>query len=173
MNQVGQLVTGLPEMPRPLELLLGDAENLTPTSVLDIAWSVLDYARRTTTARPRHPPPPEPSHLRRAEEYILLNSAGAISIAALAAVARVSVSTLYASFRAHRGCSPMDRVREHRLQLARSKLLAAEQNVAQIAFACGFEHLGRFSARYRARFGESPSQTLRSARRDGNGSPAR
>jgi AraC-like DNA-binding protein len=37
--------------------------------------------------------------------------------------------------------------------------------VSEIALRWGFGHFGRFAAEYRRRFGESPSQTLSSARR--------
>jgi AraC family ethanolamine operon transcriptional activator len=36
----------------------------------------------------------------------------------------------------------------------------AEENVTAIALKWGFNHIGRFSLTYRARFGESPSRTL-------------
>jgi AraC-like DNA-binding protein len=36
--------------------------------------------------------------------------------------------------------------------------------VGEVAFSCGFEHLGRFSTGYRKRFGETPTQTMRRGR---------
>ncbi|MFJ9009929.1 helix-turn-helix domain-containing protein [Streptomyces canus] len=35
--------------------------------------------------------------------------------------------------------------------------------VTEVAHVWGFVHLGRFARRYRERYGESPSQTLRAA----------
>lgn len=40
---------------------------------------------------------------------------------------------------------------------------AGEPDMCSAAGVAGFEHLGRFSARYRALFGELPSQTFRKA----------
>jgi transcriptional regulator GlxA family with amidase domain len=75
------------------------------------------------------------------------------------------VRSLQAGFAAHRGYSAMSFLRERRLMLARTRLLMARPGttVAQIALSCGFEHLGRFSKRYRERFGENPSESLRRA----------
>ena len=36
--------------------------------------------------------------------------------------------------------------------------------VSEVAYRWGFTHLGRFAGAYRERFGETPSQTLRSTR---------
>lgn len=55
----------------------------------------------------------------------------------------------------------LERVRETRRAAAAG---GAEASVTQIAQRHGSAHLGRFSAYYRERFGESPSETLRSAR---------
>jgi AraC-like DNA-binding protein len=54
-----------------------------------------------------------------------------------------------------------------RLDQARQQLLhaAASTSVTDVAARCGFNHLGRFAAWYRHRYGESPSATLR--RREG------
>jgi AraC-like DNA-binding protein len=120
----------------------------------------------TAALRPS-PRPAEPRHVRAAAEYLDAHAADPISITELAAVTGVSVWTLQAGFRRHRGCSPMEFLRERRLALARTRLLSspASTTVAEIALACGFEHLGRFSARYRARFGEGPAETQCRARR--------
>ncbi|XUM05256.1 helix-turn-helix transcriptional regulator [Streptomyces venezuelae ATCC 10712] len=85
----------------------------------------------------------------------------------LAALARVSVRRLQESFREYVGMSPMAYVREVRLDRVREELRAAapdEVSVSEVAWRWGFAHQGRFAARYRERFGESPSRTLRTGR---------
>jgi transcriptional regulator GlxA family with amidase domain len=74
-----------------------------------------------------------------------------------------SVRSLCLAFRAHYNCSPMDFVRQVRLDAARAALQSAAPGaqVTDIALACGFGHLGRFAAVYRECYGESPQQTLR------------
>jgi AraC-like DNA-binding protein len=102
----------------------------------------------------------EPRHVRRAAEYLEAHAAQPLRLIDLAAVTGVSVRTLQVGFRTHRGCTPMAFLRDRRLGLARAKLLANPlRPITRIAIDCGFEHLGRFSAMYRARFGETPSQT--------------
>jgi transcriptional regulator GlxA family with amidase domain len=53
------------------------------------------------------------------------------------------------------------------LAAAHRRLRAAgpADDVTRIATDCGFFHLGRFAVCYRELYGESPSQTLRDARR--------
>ncbi|MDB5650103.1 MAG: transcriptional regulator protein [Hyphomicrobiales bacterium] len=82
----------------------------------------------------------------------------------------VGVRSLQCSFRRVRGASPHEAITIRRLEGARSALLKAEPSVTVTKIAaefCFFE-LGRFSKRYRERFGETPSQTLaRGAAADG------
>jgi transcriptional regulator GlxA family with amidase domain len=55
-------------------------------------------------------------------------------------------------------------LREIRLARVRDALRAADPHrdtVAEAAHRCGFGHLGRFAAAYRAKYGEPPSTTLR------------
>ena len=58
-------------------------------------------------------------------------------------------------------------LRRARLVRVRQALLAArgDETVTHVALAWGFTHLGRFALEYRSLFGESPSETLRRARR--------
>lgn len=108
----------------------------------------------------------EPRHVRVAAEYIVAHADRALRMADLAALTGVSVRSLQLGFQKQRGCSPMAFLKERRLVLARTKLLDAAPGVtvAAVAYECGFEHLGRFSVLYRARFGETPSQTRRKVR---------
>lgn len=52
---------------------------------------------------------------------------------------------------------------DRRLQLVHQRLLqaAADDSVTKIAVDCGFTNLGRFALAYRAKFGASPSDTLK------------
>ena len=53
-------------------------------------------------------------------------------------------------------------LRNLRLDRARQMLMdAPDMGVTRVALDCGFGHLGKFAAAYRARFGEAPSETAR------------
>jgi len=98
--------------------------------------------------------------VRKAAEYLEAHAEQPITVADVARAVGVSVRTLQASFRKHRGTSPMTFLRDRRLDLARRRLVTAPwPSITDIALACGFDHLGRFSHLYRQRFGESPSTT--------------
>lgn len=104
--------------------------------------------------------PAEPSYVRRAAEYLDAQLALPVTMSDLVRLTGVGARSLQVGFRKHRGCTPMEFLRQRRLVRARELLLAtSSMTVTQIALASGFEHLGRFSAQYRAQFGESPSQT--------------
>ncbi|MSW81928.1 MAG: helix-turn-helix domain-containing protein [Actinobacteria bacterium] len=86
------------------------------------------------------------------------------TLSELAAAAGVSIRSLQVGFRAHIGMSPTEYLRDLRLQRVRAELqssLPDQASIADIAYAWGFNHLGRFAQLYRKRFGELPSQTAR------------
>jgi AraC-like DNA-binding protein len=104
-----------------------------------------------------------PFVVRRAEQFIQENARHAIDLDDLVEVAGVSARALQMGFRRFRNTTPMAYLRAVRLELARVELARARRSsgsVASIAQLCGFGHLGRFAADYKARFGESPSQTV-------------
>jgi AraC-like DNA-binding protein len=85
----------------------------------------------------------------------------------LAQIAGVGVRVLQESFRRHVGVSPLAYLRRLRLDGVHLELSRSDpwqMNVSEVAYRWGFTHLGRFAGAYRARFGESPSQTLRDRR---------
>ncbi len=89
--------------------------------------------------------------------------------AILAELAGTSVRSLHDNFRRHVGLSPLQYLQQLRLQRAHQDLLRGDPSfvrVTQTAYRWGFAHLSRFAVAYRARYGESPSQTLRRAMRD-------
>jgi transcriptional regulator GlxA family with amidase domain len=106
-----------------------------------------------------------PHCVRRAEEYMHERYREHVTVEALAEIAGVSARTLFAGFREFRNTTPMAYLKDLRLDKARQALLAGgAADVAQVtnvALDCGFSHLSRFAASYRARFGETPSKTAR------------
>jgi AraC-like DNA-binding protein len=101
------------------------------------------------------------------EAWIEANLEAPISTGRLCAVAGVGERALQKSFESRRGMSPMRFVMERRLAQARRQLTepGARKDVTHVAMRLGFHHTGRFAALYRQAFGESPSQSLRRARR--------
>jgi len=110
-----------------------------------------------------HGKPLAPRHVKVVEEYMHANADAELTPALLAEVAGVSVRSLFAGFREHRGTGPMTYLRTVRLERVRRDLLndASISSVSAAALRWGFAHLGRFSAEYRRVFGECPAQTLR------------
>lgn len=104
-----------------------------------------------------------PRHVRRVQEYLRAHAHEPVSAAQLAEVAGCSLRGLYAGFQEFCNVSPMQYLRDLRLDLVRADLVAGgvSTNVSGVALRWGFAHLGRFSAEYKAKFGEHPSETLR------------
>jgi len=104
-----------------------------------------------------------PRHVRRAEEYMRAHAERAITVSEIAAAAGVSIRSLQEGFSRFRDTTPLEALRNIRLQSAAAALAAAEpgETVTSVAMRLGFNHLGRFSISYRERFHESPSETLR------------
>lgn len=112
------------------------------------------------------PPPMRPAAVKRVMDAVQELPAEPYDAARLAAIAQVSVRTLQEAFRKHVGVPPMAYVSEVRLDRVHGQLRASapgSTTVADVAYEWGFAHLGRFARRYRERFGETPSQTLRAS----------
>ncbi|OBG29506.1 AraC family transcriptional regulator [Mycobacterium sp. 852002-51057_SCH5723018] len=87
-----------------------------------------------------------------------------LTLSSIAARCHVSVRSLQQGFRQHLGTSPMAYLREVRLRRAHQTLLRSDPStvtVASVAYHWGFTNLGRFAAAHAARYGETPTETLR------------
>jgi AraC-like DNA-binding protein len=106
-----------------------------------------------------------PASTRRARDYIHAHAADNPSVAEIALAAGVGVRALARGFEKHFGVSPQRYLQQYRLDRVHEALKApgGETTVTEIAVQWGFLQLGSFAARYRERFGESPSQTLKRA----------
>jgi AraC-like DNA-binding protein len=89
------------------------------------------------------------------------------ALASVASHLRTTLRSLELGFQEVYGMSPREFRHLLRLQRAREDLrrAAPDETVGQIAMRNGLLHLGRFSVSYRKVFGESPSATIRTARR--------
>lgn len=109
-----------------------------------------------------------PPSLKRALVLIEMNPAAQLTIDRLSAAVGVSSRTLQREFREYLEITPREYVQWVRLRKAHEDLLAGNgTTVTEIALRWGFSHISRFSAAYRNRYGQLPSETLRlSSQRD-------
>lgn len=86
-----------------------------------------------------------------------------LQVSDLIMISGTSRSTLYRDFQATLNMSPMDYLRQYRLDKIRKILLQKKNNmsISRLAYDCGFKHLGRFSQEYHQKYGELPSETLK------------
>ncbi|KQQ09712.1 AraC family transcriptional regulator [Rathayibacter sp. Leaf296] len=106
---------------------------------------------------------PRSGRLRTAVEYMYENAHLPIRTEEIAAAADMSLRTLQSEFRREFDMTALDYLRRIRLDAVQKELRGTDSGtvtVTEVAHRWGFAHLGRFSASYAHRFGESPSTTL-------------
>jgi AraC-like DNA-binding protein len=107
-----------------------------------------------------------PAVVRRARDQIRERCGEPLEMAKLARNLGVSMRALQVNFKKAYGCSPRDYLRDCRLERARALLLfSGATTVTEAAYAAGFPDSAQFSLKYREKFGELPSFTLKFARR--------
>ncbi|MGO2111411.1 MAG: AraC family transcriptional regulator [Pseudoclavibacter sp.] len=103
----------------------------------------------------------------RAMDYMTARLAEPFPLSEAARHCGVSLRSLQQGFRREVGASPGEWLRDRRLDHAYAQLSiadAGETTVSAVVFGSGFQHLGDFAARFKKRFGVSPSSVLRTAR---------
>ena len=99
------------------------------------------------------------------EDYIDAAGGRPVHISELCGVLKVSRRSLHRAFTGTLGIGPAAYLRRRRLSTVRSILSRCDTpaiSIGDLAFEYGFPEAGRFAAYYRAHFGETPSDTLRS-----------
>lgn len=104
-----------------------------------------------------------PQSLQRARDYMQAHLHEDISLDDIARHSGASARNLSRLCQQQYGVSPMQMLRDLRLDRIRQDLLqaSADRSVSEIALRWGYSHLGRFAAAYRQRFGQAPHETLR------------
>jgi AraC-like DNA-binding protein len=117
-----------------------------------------DSSERTNSRQQRLP------IMQRFERALGANQGRPLYLAEICAAIGVPARTLRHHCWQHLGMSPHRYLWLRRMNLARRALALADpavRTVTDVAAACGFWELGRFSVAFRKLFGESPSVTLR------------
>lgn len=133
-------------------------------SMLAHLLAAAEHPYRAELLDPR--PPYRTPHVKKVVDKLRESPGNRYSAGDLAAIAGVAVRTLQDAFKSQLGMSPMEYLREVRLERAHADLLVADpasSTVDAVAHRWGFAHLGRFAADYGRRYGVPPSATLRSA----------
>ncbi|PDT50527.1 AraC family transcriptional regulator [Sinorhizobium fredii] len=109
---------------------------------------------------------PMPRHVKRAIDFMRANLSKPLTLQEIALAAGAGSRTLQEGFRRFKLTTPMAHLQYLRLDAVHQELMQARPNqtVSDIATRWGFTHPSRFAADYRKRFGQAPSQTLRSSR---------
>src|SRR5262249_17043284 len=99
------------------------------------------------------------------EDFVDAAGGRPVHISELCSTLKISRRSLHRAFTDTLGMGPAAYLRRRRLSTIRSILSrrdTATISIGDLAFEYGFPETGRFAAYYRAHFGETPSETLRS-----------
>ena len=105
-------------------------------------------------------PSSDETSLVRAIEFIESHLFERLEISDLVATARTSQATLFRLFKRDLKVSPIEYVRNRRLDEARTLLKSKDYQVSDVALLVGYEDLSSFSKAFKVRFGIPPSQEL-------------
>jgi AraC-like DNA-binding protein len=101
------------------------------------------------------------SQIGRAIRWIREHYNDAMRIEELARLAAMSVTSFHRQFRAVTLMSPLQYLKQIRLQEARSRLLAGAEDVARVGHAVGYDNPSQFSREYKRAFGSPPGEDAR------------
>ncbi len=101
------------------------------------------------------------SQLGRAMRWMRDNYSEKVRIEDLARLSGMSVTSFHRQFRAVAFMSPLQYLKQIRLQEARARLLAGAEDVAGVGHVVGYDSASQFSREYKRAFGFPPGQDAR------------
>lgn len=90
-------------------------------------------------------------------QFIQANFSQELTISDIAASATLSVSECLRCFRHTIGTTPIQYLKNYRLQRAAHLLLSTHSQISEIAVQCGFQEMSYFAKSFRALYGSTPS----------------
>lgn len=99
--------------------------------------------------------------LKRAQRWIHDHMGEDFTAEELAKASGMSVRSLQSAFKRHYNTTPFGYIQKLRLQQIHHDLLYSDEtaNISEIAARSGFAHMSYFASKYRALYGETPSET--------------
>jgi AraC-like DNA-binding protein len=101
------------------------------------------------------------SQLGRAMRWMRDNYSEKVRIEELARLSGMSVTSFHRQFRAIAFMSPLQYLKQIRLQEARARLLAGAEDVARVGHVVGYDSASQFSREYKRAFGFPPGRDAR------------
>jgi AraC-like DNA-binding protein len=101
------------------------------------------------------------SQIGRAMRWMREHYRETVPIGELARLSAMSVTSFHRHFRAVALMSPLQYLKQIRLQEARARLLARSEDVAAVGHAVGYESPSQFSREYKRAYGSPPGQDAR------------
>ena len=90
--------------------------------------------------------------------YIREHYAEAVTLGDIAGAANISRSEAGRCFNTYMGCSPVDALIQHRLQIAHGLIKDTTLTLQEISYSCGFHSVHYFSRQFRQAYGYTPGQ---------------
>lgn len=90
--------------------------------------------------------------------YIREHYAEAVTLEEIARSASISRSEAGRCFNTYVGCSPVDALIQHRLQVAHRLIKDTTRSLQEISYSCGFNSVHYFSRQFRKTYGYTPGQ---------------
>ena len=145
---------GITDTPKPNERLSALEHDL-PLSLLQLISVAEDRLQQPIKMKASD------QALSRALQFLKMNAAEPIQITDVCHAACTDKRMLQRAFRDCFDVTPLEYLRLDRLQRAHQMLRfnPAKISISEIAFECGFTHLGRFSGYYLQQYGELPNET--------------
>jgi len=143
-----------PAVPRVLDALLKQGENVRPCGAVSLAYAFLEALSENA------PPPPaneSKAYVEHAEDYLQRFIYKKVTVADIAAHLNIDRSYLTSLFKKHRGISTQQYILKVKMEAACGYLLATDYDVARIARSVGYDDPFVFSHAFKTLYGESPT----------------
>lgn len=155
---------------REARLVPGCAEAYYRCKTVEVSAVLLDWCRRAQMGALPHLSAEDLTALNVARLWAMGHLDTPICLDELCRAACVSPTKLAALFKATEGATPMEWVRDMRMERACELLVQTADQLGSIAAQVGFTRHGSFSAAFKGRFGMTPNQ-YRALHRDERASP--
>jgi len=91
-------------------------------------------------------------------DYIHTNYFELITVEKLAYIGNMSISSCIRCFKEVVGTTPLQYIKNYRLQTAATRLKDTDWLISEIGFRCGFEEMGYFASQFKLMYGVTPSE---------------